>query len=252
MADNDKKRYYWLKLKKDFFQQHQIKVLKSLPNGRLYALIYLELLAESTSHNGELRYSQILPYDIITLSAVIDEDKDNVEKAIETLINLELVEILDDGTIFMREIQRLIGSETGSAERQRLHREKVKKIESVTMSQKCHLEYRDKNKEIRNKKEIDKERKHKYGLYQNVLLTDEQLETLKQEIPNYEEYIEKVSEYCASTGKTYKNYLATIRNWKRRDLGKQNLDKLPTYNQTNNIQISKEDEEELLKLMGKE
>ena len=67
-------------------------MLKSLPNGRLYALIYLELMAESTSHEGELRYSQMLPYDIITLSAVIDEDKDNVEKAIETLINLELID----------------------------------------------------------------------------------------------------------------------------------------------------------------
>lgn len=122
------KKYYWLKLKKDFFQQHQIKVLKSLPNGRLYALIYLELMAESTSHEGELRYSQMLPYDIITLSAVIDEDKDNVEKAIETLINLELIEILDDGTIFMREIEKLIGSETRSAVEKRKYREKQKQL----------------------------------------------------------------------------------------------------------------------------
>lgn len=119
MADSDGKRYYWLRLKKDFFHQHQIKVLKSLPNGRLYALIYLELMAESTSHEGQLRYSKLLPYDIVTLSAVIDEDKDNVEKAIETLCNLELVEILDDGTIFLCDLQKLIGSETGSAERKR-------------------------------------------------------------------------------------------------------------------------------------
>ena len=154
MADNDKKRFYWLRLKKDFFQQHQIKVLKSLPNGRLYALIYLELLAESTSHDGELRYSQMLPYDIITLSAVIDEDKDNVEKAIETLINLELVEILEDGTIFMREIQRLIGSETGKAERMRDYRER-KKIKGATLWQECSLENRDKSIEYRDKKDDD-------------------------------------------------------------------------------------------------
>lgn len=250
MADNDKKRYYWLKLKKDFFQQHQIKVLKSLPNGRLYALIYLELLAESTSHNGELRYSQTLPYDIITLSAVIDEDKDNVEKAIETLINLELVEILDDSTIYMREIERLIGSETGSAERQRIHRAKVKEIESVTMSQKCHLEYRDKSIDIRDKKEIYKERKHKHGTYNNVLLSDEELEKLKNEISNYQDYIERVSEYCASTGKSYKNYLATIRNWYKRDGAKQE-DKLPTYDTSKNQKISDEEIEELLKLQGR-
>ena len=216
MAENVKKRFYWLKLKKDFFQQHQIKVLKSLPNGRLYALIYLELLAESTSHDGELRYSQMLPYDIITLSAVIDEDKDNVEKAIETLINLELVEVLDDGTIYMREIQRLIGSETDSAQRQRIHREKVKNNQLVTMSQKCHQEIRDKSIENRDKN-IDICTRHKYGQYSNVLLTDDDIEKLKNEIPNYEEYIERVSEYVASSGKKYKNFLATIRNWYRKD-----------------------------------
>lgn len=218
MADNDKKRFYWLKLKKDFFQQHQIKVLKSLPNGRLYALIYLELLAESTSHDGELRYSQMLPYDIITLSAVIDEDKDNVEKAIETLINLELVEILDDGTIFMREIERLIGSETGKAERMRDYRER-KKIDNATSLPQCSLEYRDKSKEIRDKNNIYITR-HKYGQYSNVLLSDEDIEKLKSEIPNYQEYIERVSEYVASSGKKYKNFLATIRNWHRKDTEK--------------------------------
>lgn len=142
MSDTDKKRFYWLKLKKDFFQQHQIKVLKALPNGRLYALIYLELMAESTTHDGELRYSKMLPYDTITLASVIDEDKDNVEKAIETLINLELVEILDDGTIYMREIQKLIGSETGKAERMRDYRER-KKLENATFLPQCSQENRE-------------------------------------------------------------------------------------------------------------
>ena len=63
--------------------------------------------------------------------------------------------------------------------------------------------------------------KHKYGTYSNVMLTDKEYETLKQEIPNYQDYIEKVSEYVASTGKSYKNFLATIRNWYRRDNEKQ-------------------------------
>ncbi len=60
--------------------------------------------------------------------------------------------------------------------------------------------------------------RHKYGEYKNVLLSDEQMEKLKAEFPNdYQERIERLSEYCASTGKTYKNYLATIRNWAKKD-----------------------------------
>ena len=60
--------------------------------------------------------------------------------------------------------------------------------------------------------------RHKYGEYKNVLLTDEQMDKLKTEFPNdYQERIDRLSEYCASTGKTYKNYLATIRNWAKKD-----------------------------------
>lgn len=146
MADNDKKRYFWLKLKKDFFQQHKMKVLKALPNGRLYALIYMELLAESTSHNGKLRFSEMLPYDSVTLAAVIDEDKDNLEKAIEILEQLELLEILSDKTIYLSDIETMIGSETGKAERMREYRHKV-----ATSTPQCSLEYREKNIDIRDK-----------------------------------------------------------------------------------------------------
>lgn len=59
--------------------------------------------------------------------------------------------------------------------------------------------------------------KHKYGEYKNVLLSDEELEKLKTEFPDWEERIERVSSYMASTGKTYKNFLATIRNWAKKD-----------------------------------
>lgn len=64
----------------------------------------------------------------------------------------------------------------------------------------------------------DKPVRHKYGQYNNVLLSDKDMEKLKDEFPfDWAERIEKVSEYCASHGKTYKDYLATIRNWARRD-----------------------------------
>ena len=59
--------------------------------------------------------------------------------------------------------------------------------------------------------------RHKYGLYKNVLFTDEDLEKLKAEFVDWEQRIERLSEYIASTGKSYKNHLATIRAWARKD-----------------------------------
>lgn len=59
--------------------------------------------------------------------------------------------------------------------------------------------------------------KHKHGEYNNVLLTDEELDKLKTEFSDYKDRIERLSSYVASTGKKYKNHYATIRNWARKD-----------------------------------
>lgn len=68
--------------------------------------------------------------------------------------------------------------------------------------------------------------RHKYGEYKNVLLSDEDIEKLKAEFPSdWQERIERLSEYIASSGKSYKNYLATIRNWAKRDKEKTSAEK---------------------------
>ena len=59
--------------------------------------------------------------------------------------------------------------------------------------------------------------RHEYGAYRNVLLSDEDLAKLREEFPDWEARIERLSEYIASTGKSYKNHLATIRAWAKRD-----------------------------------
>lgn len=71
--------------------------------------------------------------------------------------------------------------------------------------------------EDRLDKVISKPQKHKHGEYNNVLLTDEELSKLQAEYPNWQELIERLSGYVASTGKTYKSHYATIRNWARKD-----------------------------------
>ena len=72
--------------------------------------------------------------------------------------------------------------------------------------------------------------KHKYGEYSNVLLTDDELDKLKAEYSDWQERIERLSSYVASTGKSYKSHFATIRNWARKDKEKEATQKpAPVY-----------------------
>lgn len=86
---------------------------------------------------------------------------------------------------------------------------------------------------IEPKKEDPKKKvkqvKHKHGEYNNVLLTDEELEKLKAEYSDLDDRIERLSSYIASTGKVYKSHYATIRNWARKD--KEQPKQQPRYNQ---------------------
>jgi hypothetical protein len=69
----------------------------------------------------------------------------------------------------------------------------------------------------KSSEKFEKQAKHKYGEYKNVLLSDDELEKLKTEFLDWEDRIERLSSYVASTGKSYKSHYATIRNWARKD-----------------------------------
>ena len=93
--------------------------------------------------------------------------------------------------------------------------------------------------------------KHKYGEYNNVLLTDDELEKLKNEYPDYQERIERLSSYVASTGKSYKSHYATIRNWARKDAEKPKV-QVQSNNKFNNFPQREYDYDELeKKLLGR-
>jgi len=66
----EEKRYYWLKLKRDFFKRHDIQIIESVPNGKDYVLFYLKLLAESIDHEGLLRFNDLIPYSEQMLSTI--------------------------------------------------------------------------------------------------------------------------------------------------------------------------------------
>ena len=122
------KKYYWLKLKRDFFKRHDIRIIESMPNGKDYILFYLKLLLESVDHEGALRFSETIPYNEDMLSVVTNTNVDVVRSAMKLFVELGMMEILDDCTIYMNEVDRMIGSavDNDNANRQRRFREKQK------------------------------------------------------------------------------------------------------------------------------
>lgn len=121
MAEKDK-RYYWLKLKRDFFKRHDIQIIEAMPNGKDYILFYLKLLCESVDHEGNLRFSEQIPYNEQMLSTITNTNVDVVRSAIKIFSELGMMDVLDDGTFFMNEVQKMIGSESYWAEKKRIQR----------------------------------------------------------------------------------------------------------------------------------
>ena len=120
MGENGK--FYWLKLKRDFFKRHDIRVIEAMPNGKDYVLFYLKLMVESIDHEGALRFSETIPYNEEMLAVITNTNVDIVRSAMKLFESLELVEIFDDQTVYMREVERLTGSETKWAEKKRQYR----------------------------------------------------------------------------------------------------------------------------------
>ena len=127
MAFYDNRKFYWLKLKRDFFKRHDIRVIEALPNGKDYVLFYLKLLLESVDHEGRLRFSDTIPYSEEMLSTITNTNIDIVRSAIKLFQELDMVEILDDKTIFMTEVGALIGCQSVGATKKQNQRLKAAK-----------------------------------------------------------------------------------------------------------------------------
>ena len=163
MSANDSKVYYWLKLSKNFFDNHKIRVIEGLPNGKDYILFYLKLMCESTSHEGTLRFSDDIPYDEQMLATITNTNIDVAHNALQIFGKLGMVKIDENGTYILPEVQNLIGKETGDAIRKREYRKSIDSIANEgTMSPDCPLDVqtmspRVKSIELRErKKERDK------------------------------------------------------------------------------------------------
>ena len=163
------KKYYWLKLPRNFFGKHYIKILRAKENGELLVLFYMWMLTEAIDHEGRLRYSEDIPYDDEMLAEASGFALHIVTQALQQFTKLQLVITESDGTLFMPKSIEMIGSESASAQRVREYRErknsKEKKPETVENTEsndnatKCNADVQKSNIEKELEKELEKENK---------------------------------------------------------------------------------------------
>lgn len=123
MSDN--KKYYYLKLVDNFYERDEMIILESMPDGYMYSNILLKLYLRSLKNEGKLMFNNRIPYNASMLANVTRFPVAVVEKAIAIFKELGLIEVLDNGAIYMLDIQNFIGKSSTEADRKRLYRSKI-------------------------------------------------------------------------------------------------------------------------------
>ena len=157
------KKYYWLKLMKDFFQQPKIKKLRRVAGGDTYTVIYLKLQLLSLENGGKLYFEGVEETFVEEIALTIDEDEDNVRFTLMYLEQQGLLERIEENEYAMPETMARIGSESESAERVRQYRERQKQAEALPPASEnpqalhCNNNVRTCNTEIDIDKDVDLE-----------------------------------------------------------------------------------------------
>lgn len=160
MSDN--KRFYWLKLKEDFFDDETIRYIEEQENGIKYSNFYLKLCLKSLRTDGKLirLVGEILiPYDVKSLSSLTGVDVDTVRCAMALFEKIGCVKMLDSGELYISQLSEMVGSETDKARAMRVIRAREKYGNDVTrMLPECYPE-KDIEKELDTELEKEKESK---------------------------------------------------------------------------------------------
>lgn len=154
---SESKKYYWLKLKSDFFDDDTIKFIEEQENGIKYSNFYLKLCLKSLKTDGKLIRlvgETLIPYDINSLSKLTGVEFDTVRSAMQLFESIGLIKILESGEIYLSQIDELIGSETDKAQMMRRLRAE-RKLDSNNVTQMLPEKEIDIEKEKEIKKETD-------------------------------------------------------------------------------------------------
>lgn len=124
MADN--RRYYYLKLKDNYFDEDSIVLLESMKDGMLYSNILLKLYLKSLKNGGRLQLDEHIPYTAEMIATVTRHQIGTVERALQIFLKLGLVEVMENGGYYMSNIELLIGQSSTEGERKKRARMEIK------------------------------------------------------------------------------------------------------------------------------
>ena len=244
----------WIKITTDVFDDEKILMIESMPSADSIIVIWFKLLAFAGRQNndGVFLMSNRIAYTDEMLASIFRRDVNVVRLALNSFEQFGMIEIIDgvitipnwnkhqtlDAYEKKKERDRIYQQQRRAAQRALIEKSSDKSLDNkeiqssyVAVSEED--KERDKEKDKYNNIFPDSDEpeqptpkktkpvKHKYGEYNNVLLTDDELEKLKNEYSDLDERIERLSSYVASTGKAYKSHYATIRNWAKKDAEKQ-------------------------------
>lgn len=230
MADN--KKYYYLKLKENFFESDEAIILESMPDGYLYSNILLKLYLRSLKNDGLLIFNNLIPYNTQMLATITRHQIGTIEKAIQIFQQLKLIEFLDNGAIYMSNIQNFVGKSSTEGDRKRAERAQNKLIGQMSgqMSDKRPPEI-EIEKEYKSKSESKSQNQNKnnattdfseiYSYYQQEIgvLSPNQAEQLADyiKLDNFEpELLKRAIDKASNNAKRSFGYVNSIlRNWKQ-------------------------------------
>ena len=162
----ENKRFYWIKLRENFFQQETIDWLMEQENGSTYIVLYLKMCLMTANTAGELIRTigdMTIPYEPKKISQKTGFDIDTVNVALSLFKHLGLIEETQEGIPVMPEVKNMVGSESESAARVRKYRKKKKALQSNTdvtnKALQSNVEIRDKSIEYRDKSKENREEK---------------------------------------------------------------------------------------------
>lgn len=151
---SEPKRYFWLKLHKDFFQRKEIKRLRKIAGGDTYTIIYLKMLLRSIMSDGKLYFDGLEDDFASELALDLDEKEENVQITIQYLLKSGLLEMCSDEEYYLPDTKNSTGCETAAASRMRRCRAKKDKLERNNVTPMLQSGYGEIEKELYKEKEL--------------------------------------------------------------------------------------------------